>query len=120
MSPASYLTAPPRGAPTILAAPAGFGLTCESAKSRNHVGDGAGGSAWNAGLDPVLRPPDPLAGGFGLDRVPVPPPSHASLAVQLAVRGRPRARVPLHRCRRLDRRDQVAHPGLGQLRVRAA
>ena len=109
MSPASYLTAPPRGCTKeILAALARLALTCESVKSRNHVGDGAGGS-WNRrsrsrSSFPILWPV-----AARRTAVHVPPPLRPGLAVLVALRRRPRPGLPLHRCRRPDRRDQVAH-----------
>src|SRR6476661_4950192 len=120
MSPASYLTAPPRGGQRMLAPSASKGRrcgpACGSLKSRNDVGRVSGGSAWDAVLGPLLRPSDPLADAGRVDGVPASPAPLARVAVLLAVRNRPGAGLLLHRRGSAARGHQVAQPRLDVVR----
>src|SRR5689334_16432180 len=135
MSPASYLTAPPRGGFKMLAPVASRGATrasilaepvavgdraCGSLKSRNHVSRVSGGSAWDAVLGPVLRPSDPLAHAGGLDGDPLQAPPLPFVAMLVAIRHRPGAGLLLHRRGGPARGDQVAQPRLDLVRPHPA
>src|SRR5215218_1038485 len=120
MSPASYLTAPPRGVPQMLAACDPFGALASRRNREIMVADAACATLRHTDLDPVVRACAHVARAGGLDRAAGAAASESRMAVLATVRGGARARLPLRRCRGAARGGAVAVRSLELVHPRPA
>src|SRR3954452_15424330 len=101
MSPASYLTAPPRGVPQMLAVCNSRGglASCEN---REKMVVDACATSRHADLGSAGRAPRDVACPRRVDGLPRPAGAGWVLALLVAIRRSPRSRMPVRGCGRAD------------------